>query len=265
MMKKTILLTSIAVAANAFEFPTLPNVFKPPTAAGGVSPLKSLSLPQKKKELLDAISFTSNGKTASPEKQSQVLQIVGEIEASTPTPSLSDPKDIKKIDGTWYLQYTSPSTVGDEDEFPNAWKPAVPDEGSSKITTKQIQSKGSVSAAGITVDTSNRVVKQIIDTEQSVVTNDVELDFGRVVVSGPFRQSSNVPNRAVVAFDRADITLKNGFTLNLGFVFAILAAIRGSKDNGWLETTYLGDDMRIGRGNKGTMFVLTRDADAVNP
>lgn len=215
---------------------------------------------------MDAMSFTSNGKTASPERQSQVLQIVGDIEASTPTPSLSDPKDAAQLDGTWFLQYTSPSSVGDKDEFPNAWKPAVPNEGESNIETRQIQSKGSVSAAGINVDTSNRVVKQIIDIEKSIVTNDVELDFGRVIVSGPFRQSPNVPNRAIVSFDRADITLNNGFTLKLGSVFfPIIAAIRGSKDNGWLETTYLGDDMRIGRGNKGTMFVLTRDPDAVQP
>lgn len=260
MMKQTILLVSIAVASNAFEFPTLPNVFKPPANTAS-----RFSLPQKKKELLNAISFTSNGKTATPEKQSQVLQIVRDIETSTPTPSLSDAKDAKMLDGVWYLQYTSPSVVGDKDEFPNAWKPDVPDEGPSKITTRQIQSKGSVSAAGITVDTSNRVVKQIIDTKQSIVTNDVELDFGRVVVSGPFRQSSSVPNRAVVAFDTADISLNNGVTLKLGFVFSILAAIRGSKDNGWLETTYLGDDLRIGRGNKGTMFVLTRNVDAVKP
>lgn len=264
MMKQTLLFASLLTLTGSFEFPSLPNVFKPPAAGGTASPLKSMSLPQKKKELLDAVSFTSNGKTATPERQAQVLQIVGDIESSTPTPSLFNKSD-KALDGVWFLQYTSPSDVGDKDEFPNAWKPAVPEEGASNIETKQFKSKGSVSAAGISVDTSNRVVKQIIDTEQSIVTNDVELDFGRVNVSGPFRQSSNVPNRAIVSFDRADITLNTGFTLKLGFLFSIIAVLRGSKDNGWLETTYLGDDMRIGRGNKGTMFVLTRDADAVKP
>jgi len=264
MMKKTLLLATVAATCQGFQFPAIQNLFKPPsnTAAASTTPQ---SLTEKKSQLLDAVSFTANGKTATPERQAQVLQIVGEIEAMTPTPSLSDPADAKLLDGVWFLQYTSPSSVGDKDVFPDAWKPAVPDEGPSKIETRQVQSKGTVSAAGLTVDTSNRVVKQIIDMTNSVVTNDVELDFGRVVVSGSFRQSPNVPNRAIVAFDRADITLKSGFTLKLGFVFAILAAFRGSKDNGWLETTYLGDDMRIGRGNKGTMFVLTRDANAVTP
>jgi hypothetical protein len=148
----------------------------------------------------------------------------------------------------------------------NEWKPAYAKEGNSNINTKPFQAKGSVVAAGIEVDTSNRVVKQTIDVPQKTVTNEVELDFGNVNVGGSFRPSPNVPNRAIVAFDRADITLKNGFTIKLGFIFAILAAIRGNnKDSGWLETTYLGEDIRIGRGNKGTMFVLTRDPKAVKP
>ena len=147
----------------------------------------------------------------------------------------------------------------------NAWKPSFAAEGDSNIETGRFNAKGSVSAAGINVDTSNRVVKQIIDTQGEQVTNDITLDFGRVVVGGPFRVSPNVPNRAIVAFNKADITLNNGFVIRLGFVFAILAKIRGSNDNGWLETTFLDDDIRIGRGNKGTMFVLTRDVTAVQP
>lgn len=146
-----------------------------------------------------------------------------------------------------------------------AWKPSFASEGESNIETKQFNAKGSVSAAGINVDTSNRVVKQIIDVKESRVTNDVELDFGRVEVGGPFRQSPNVPNRAIVSFEKADITLNNGFVIRLGFLFSIIALLQGSSDNGWLETTFLDDDVRIGRGNKGTMFVLTRDATAVKP
>jgi hypothetical protein len=41
-----------------------------------------------------------------------------------------------------------------------------------------------------------------------------------------------------------------------------LTAIEFSLDNrdqqGWLDTTYLDQDMRIGRGNEGSVFVLTK-------
>jgi hypothetical protein len=130
----------------------------------------------------------------------------------------------------------------------DAWKPQNVEE---KIATQQLNNRGSISAAGINVDTSNRVTKQSIDVANKVVVNEVDLDFGHVYVSGTFRQSAKVPNRAVVSFDTADITLKNGPTLKLGFLFKLIGLLRGTAENGWLETTYVDDSMRIGRGNKG--------------
>jgi hypothetical protein len=126
--------------------------------------------------------------------------------------------------------------------------------------------QGSVRAGNLNVDTSNRVTTQTIDVANQIVLNNVEQDFGFVTVGGSFRVSDTVKTRAVVAFNRADIEFKSGFVLSLGFLFSIIAAFRGGiKDNGWLETTFLDEEIRIGRGNKGSLFVLTRDKDAVKP
>jgi len=242
----------------AFEFPLLPKFFSTPAIP---------SLVQKKKALLDAVSFTNNGKDASVETQEKVLRIVREIERDAPPSQniLSNQEEAMALDGVWYLQYTSPSIVGDPDAVPDdAWNPQVADEGELNIETKQFNAKGSISAGGIKVDTSNKVVKQIFDIGESRVVNDVNLDFGQVTLGGIFRPSPNVYNRAIISFREARITLNNGFVVDIGFLFSILAIVRGTKDNGWLETTYLGEDMRLGRGNKGTMFVLTRDVNAVN-
>lgn len=38
-------------------------------------------------------------------------------------------------------------------------------------------------------------------------------------------------------------------------------ALLGDEAKGWLDTTYLGEDVRISRGNKGTTFVLVREAE----
>lgn len=224
---------------------------------------------QPKTDLLDAISFTNNGKNASPEKQLEVLEKVRSIEVQNPpSPNLlSDPREAEVLDGTWYLHYTSPSdpsliNAGESDQFPDAWKPESVEE---KITTQQSGYKGSVNAAGIKVDTSNRVVKQILDIKNFIVTNKIDLDFGTVCVGGPFRQSEKVANRAVVSFKQCEITLNSGLVLNLGFLFSILALFRGTDESGWLETTFVDSTMRIGRGNKGTMFVLTRSPGDVKP
>jgi len=218
---------------------------------------------------LEAISFTNNGKNASPQKQLEVLDMVRTIEKrNPPSPNLlSDPQEAQILDGTWYLHYTSPSdpgliAAGESDQFPDAWKPQQVED---KITTQKSGYKGSVSAAGIKVDTSNRVVQQILDVTNKSVTNKIDLDFGTVCVGGPFRQSEKVPNRAVVSFKQCDIALKSGFVLKLGFLFSVLSFFRGTEESGWLETTYIDSTMRIGRGNKGTMFVLTRSSDDVKP
>ena len=48
-----------------------------------------------------------------------------------------------------------------------------------------------------------------------------------------------------------------------GWLFALIRRLRpaltdGLDDTPWLDTTYLSPRMRLGRGNKGSVFVLTR-------
>lgn len=272
------------VVVAAFEFPSLPAFFSPAlrTSTNGL-PLSSLTA--KKKALLRTISNTGNGKMASVETQAVVLKMVREIELAAPPPVdlLRNSREAVKLDGVWYLQYTSPSEVvvvasdddeNDNDDNNNLWKPVNASEGNSKIPTgNQFQARGTLSAGGVTVDTSNRPTLQTFDVAAGRVANDITLPNAKISVNGTFRPSDTVPIRAIVSFDAARIELllslgENKFTpltITLDFVFSILAKIRGTTDTGWLETTYLGDDLRIGRGNKGTMFVLTRDPDAVQP
>jgi PAP_fibrillin len=249
---------------------------------------------------LTAVSRTGNGKTATLEQQQNVLRLVRKLETTSPPPIdlLTNPTaaaNRQLIDGIWYLQYTSPSELDASIEFPDAWTPQYASEGRANIETQRFAAKGTVSAAGVTVDTSNRVVRQIFHVVNSTVVNTVTTElFGRpaqIIVAGTFRPSDRVPNRAVVAFDTARIefgalitgdggdgnsaaaesgsstssSFSRWFQIDLSFVFALLALVRRSNDNGWLETTYVDDRIRLGRGNKGTLFVLTRDRDAVLP
>jgi hypothetical protein len=236
----------------------LPSFFKPPS-----SPNIQSSAP-KESELLESISFTSNGKNADLETQTRVLKIVRSLEKTFPTSQtlLSNLEEAKILDGDWYLQYTQPSELENID-IDDQWVPVSASEGESRIETRQFNARGSVAATGLTVDASKNVAKQSFDVENSRVTNQIMTDFGLVTVSGTFRQSSAVPHRAVVAFDTARIALNIGPTLDLSFLFGIRAALKGTSEAGWVETTYCSSDVRIGRGNKGSLFVLTRDRDSV--
>ena len=256
---------------GVFGFSSFQNIFKPllgdATIAGSVT---SPSRKQQEVTLLEAVSGTQNGKGATLPQQKEVLKIVSVLETAYPSLPLAEilEKDTlrSQLDGTWFLQYTQPSELesNDDDEEENdiSWKVENPEE---NITTQKYNAKGSVSAGGINVDVSKDPPKQIFDLDQLTVFNEVTLENAFVRVGGNFRLSENNDKRAVVSFKECNINLNFGLKLNLGFLFDIRAKIVGTDENGWLETTYLSDRIRIGRGNKGSLFVLTREKTDVTP
>lgn len=223
-----------------------------------------------KEELLQTVSSTKNGKESSLETQKKVLSLVDFLETQAPaSPTLlTDAKEAQQVDGVWYLQYTQPSDLGPEvDDIP-AWKPASSTlDVVSKLDTRKANNQGTVSFLGtVAVDTSDRLTTQTIDIGKSRVTNFVEQDLFTVQVAGSY-ELDTVPNRVIVSFDQCEITLKNnGFVLDLSFLFELRSFLKGGlKAGGWLETTFVDDDIRIGRGNRGSLFVLTREKGAVTP
>lgn len=261
ILSALVLLLVYLPKASSFQLGQLWGAFQsriPKSSATTASPIATT-----KQELLKVISKTGNGKDATFETQKSALQLVRFLEINAPVPNdlLKDPVASKALNGVWYLQYTAPSDVNLDDM--EVWNQIDGSEGQSKIDTRKVNIQGSVRAAGITVDTSNRLTTQIIDLTNQRIQNNVEQDFGTITVEGSFRVSETVGTRAIVAFDKANIVFRSGFTLSLGFVFAMLALLRGTNDSGWLETTFVDDDIRIGRGNKGSLFILTRDKDAV--
>ncbi len=72
-------------------------------------------------------------------------------------------------------------------------------------------------------------------------------------------------NRAVLGFQRAlgyqspaQYIEKLESTEKLSLLQGIDFSINSDRQQGWLEITYLDKDLRIGRGNRGSLFVLTK-------
>jgi hypothetical protein len=266
-MKNALVLVVLAATRDtyAFNLPGIANIFKPPSPTAASRPTAKLASDES--QLLQAIANTGNGKDADLETQSRVLSIVRRMETSAPpSPTvLTNPDEAKILDGDWFLQYTAPSEIDGEGEVSSdgQWVAVEASEGESNINTRQFKGAGAVSGGGIKVDASSTPALQSFDVANSRVTNEVIAGIGTVTVGGTFRPSTTVPNRAIVAFDTGKIALDLGLTLDISFVFDILGAIKGTKEAGWVETTYISDDMRIGRGNKGSLFILTRERDAV--
>lgn len=64
------------------------------------------------------------------------------------------------------------------------------------------------------------------------------------------------PQRLNFTFDTGYLELPGGWRLPYPVPFRLL----GDEAKGWLETTYVSERVRISRGNKGTVFILTRAA-----
>eukprot|EP00980_Cylindrotheca_fusiformis_P029918 scaffold24028_cov152-Cylindrotheca_fusiformis.AAC.9 len=251
------------VALQGFNFPNIPRIFQP-LQQSDVFQVEG-TRQELESTLIKSISSTQYGKTASVEKQREVLVQVAALEAKYPAGNLKEILQSGAINGTWYLQFTAPSEIegetAEEMELSSAWKIENPEE---NIPTERFEARGSVTAAGIDVDVSNKPAKQIFDLSENKVYNEVVLPNALVRVGGSFRLSENNDRRAVVKFEECKVDV--GFLkLDLGFLFGIIRLVKGTTENGWLETTYLSDKLRIGRGNKGSLFVLTRDEGAVLP
>ena len=59
-----------------------------------------------------------------------------------------------------------------------------------------------------------------------------------------------------MAFKDLNIDLKGGVSLHLGWFSKLILGVKVTCVGGWIEIMYIDENMRIGRGDKGTVFVL---------
>jgi hypothetical protein len=192
----------------------------------------------KKAELLEAIAGKNRGLLANEIDNVRVLAAIQQLEDTNPTPKPLEAKDL--LNGDWRLLYTTSKGILGLDRFP-------------LFKLGQIY--------------------QCIRVSEAKVYNIAEIIGlpmleGLVSVAATFEPVSD--RRVNVIFERSIIGLQRLFGYNspgkfiqqiesgkkfLPFDFKI---DRGEQ-KGWLDITYLDQDMRIGRGNEGNIFVLTKE------
>ncbi len=193
----------------------------------------------KKSELLEAIAGKNRGLLANEIDNVRVLTAIQQLEDCNPTPQPIGAKEL--LEGDWRLLYTTSKGILGLDRFP-------------LFKLGQIY--------------------QCIRTAEAKVYNIAEvvgLPFleGLVSVAASFEPVSE--RRVNVMFERSIIGLQRFFGYNspskfiqqiesgkkfLPFDFSI----DRREQKGWLDITYLDRDMRIGRGNEGNVFVLTKES-----
>jgi hypothetical protein len=193
-----------------------------------------------KTQLLKAIAGKNRGLLAKEEEKASLLSAIAQLEQENPTP---DPiQHTELLGGNWRLLYTTSQDLLGFDRFPI-------------VQTGQIY--------------------QYIDPENSKVYNIAEIigiPFleGIVSVVAEFTPASE--KRVNVDFKRSIIGLQRlvGYQNPEHYIQAIkdgkkfppfdFPINRSSEQNAWLEITYLDEDLRIARGNRGSVFVLAKSS-----
>lgn len=190
-----------------------------------------------KAELLAAIAGTNRGVITTEANRGLVLDKVVQLEVQNPTPQPLSQREL--ISGVWRLIYTtSPDLLG------LARLPVVP--------------------AG--------PIYQCIRGQELKLYNVLELQgipFLEGVLCVAARLTPVSDRRVQVNFERSIVGVKglmNYPSLDTLIsrletqspVAALSFPLDTDRSAGWLETTYLDEDLRIGRGNNDSLFVLTR-------
>ncbi|MEH2370225.1 PAP/fibrillin family protein [Nostoc sp.] len=190
-----------------------------------------------KAALMDAIAGTNRGLLATEEQKQAILAAIANLEDFNPTPRPVEASNL--LDGNWRLLYTTSKALLNLDRLP---------------LCKLGQ------------------IYQYIRVDTTSVYNIAEiygLPFleGLVSVAAKFEPVSG--RRVQVKFERSIIGLQRLIEYNSPVTFiqqieegrkfpGIDFAIKSDKQQGWLDITYIDNDLRIGRGNEGSVFVLTK-------
>ena len=190
-----------------------------------------------KSELLEAIAGKNRGLLATAADKQAILSLIAQLEDRNPTPRPVEAAEL--LEGDWRLLYTSSRGILGIDQLP-------------------LFKLGQV--------------YQCIRTKESKVYNIAELYGlpyleGLVSVAAEYEAVSE--RRVKVTFKRSLSGLQRLIDyqspsnlieqIESGKKFTALDfPIENREQRGWLDITYLDEDLRIGRGNEGSVFVLTK-------
>ena len=191
-----------------------------------------------KSGLLEIIAGKNRGLLATASDKQAILSAIAQLEDFNPTPRPVEAAEL--LNGDWRLLYTTSRALLNLDGFP-------------LLKLGQIY--------------------QCVRVEESKIYNIAELYGlpyleGIVSVAAKFEPTSE--RRVQVKFERSILGLRSliGYESPVKFIneiesgkkfTAVDFGLDAREQQGWLDITYLDSDLRIGRGNEGSVFVLTKE------
>lgn len=191
----------------------------------------------KKAALLELIAGKNRGLLANELERKAILAAIAQLEDYNPHPQPLEAADL--LEGNWKLVYTSSQELLGIDRFPfynlsNVYQ-------CIRLKTGKIYNIAELMG----IPYSEGLVS-VAAQFQPISERRVEVKFNRFVVGLQRFLGYQSPNQFINAIESNQRFLGIDFTIN------------PENQQGWLDISYLDENMRVGRGNEGSVFVLSK-------
>ncbi|MEL6813228.1 MAG: PAP/fibrillin family protein [Cyanobacteria bacterium J06598_3] len=209
-----------------------------------------------KNDLRNAIASKNRGISATDSDRQAITSMIARVEDLNPTPNPLT--NAALLAGDWRLLYTTSTELLGIDKVPLAQlgdiyqcvRPELNRIYNIAEVTSLPYCEALVSVvASFEPATTDSIQELSASTVSSLSQRRVDVRFNRAVFGLQRLLGYQSPAQYIEAIETTE-----KFNLLQGIDFPIDAG----RQQGWLEITYLDEDLRIGRGNQGSVFVLTK-------
>lgn len=216
-----------------------------------------------KKKLVDAFNGTERGLRASSETRSEIMELINQLEALNPTPAPTEALSL--LNGKWILAYTSFSGL-----YPLLSSSTLPlvkvEELSQTIDSENLTVQNSVKFGGplATTSLSTNAKFEVRSPKR------VQIKFVEGIIGTPqITDSIVLPENVEVLGQKIDLIPFKGLLNSLQDTASSVARTISNRPplkfnlsqnaESWLLTTYLDEELRISRGDAGSVFVFIKE------